>query len=106
MKTTNNNSKSNLVEEVVNAAIYAINNPFNVKEFFVNGFKLMLHYDSKREWYECVLHYSDKSSSYYHYSNDRNELVKQIQQTMDSFGGKGKYIYPHKIIKGYYSCYI
>jgi hypothetical protein len=105
MNTTANNFQTNLTEEVVNAATYAISNPFKVKEFFVNGFKLMLHYDSNRKWYECVLHYSSNSSSYYHYSNDQNELVQKIQQSMESFGGKGKYIYPHKIIKGYYSCH-
>ena len=79
------------VKKILDSVKIARNNPYHVQEFLVNGFKLMIHWDSVKKWFECVLHYSAHSSSYYHYSRSGDDLVEQVQETMDSWGGKGNY---------------
>lgn len=80
-----------MIEEVSNACEKAKKEPYHVQEFFVNGFKLMIHWHEGRQWFECVLHYSPYSSSYYHYSNTVEHLIEMIWNTMSSWNYKGNY---------------
>lgn len=86
--------EESLDEEVSEAAKYAINHPFNVKEFFVYGFKLMLYWDNQHNWFECILHFSPRSSSYYHYSKSEKDLVASLKESIKSWKCEGRYQKP------------
>ena len=81
-----------LDKKISKAAIFAINNPFYVTEFFVYGFHLMLHWDTQHNWFECILHFSPHSSSYYHYSETKKSLIDKVRKSIKSWGCKGRYL--------------
>ena len=76
---------------ILDACAAALRKAFDVQEIYVNDFKLMIHWDSERNWFEACGHYSPHSSSYYFYERTSEELSKSIHEWMDSWGGKGNY---------------
>ena len=83
--------ENSLNKEISEATKFAISNPFHVKEFFVYGFKLMLHWDNQRNWFECVLHFSPYSSSYYHYGRTEKDLLDDLKESIKSWECEGRY---------------
>lgn len=65
--------------------------PYVVQEIYVNDFKLMIHWDEQRQWFECCLHWSPCGSSYYNYGRTESDLMREIENRMNEFGGKGNY---------------
>ena len=70
------------MKKLIEAAKRALTTPFR-QQTVVDGFSFQLHWDSNRQWFECVMSYTPSWSGHqYLYGRTIDELIKDAESAI------------------------